>query len=283
MNPESDRNEEDRPSYADLVKPPPYPMDEALEQACAPPPQNPGHTPDNWDEPQRAGQIIESETSTDHENSAERDGQSGGTGAAGRRKGGGRAEKGSAQGNSDGASGLVVERPPGSHESQELPQSVAESLSTLRPWQTRYVLSLIRLGGIQTLACQDCGVSIFNIRKYVSESPDFAHACAVAVEHSNQMVEAALYRGATIGDQKPVWHQGVLVGYERKRSHKDAELLLKLRGKLAQGSVVAEQIQRRQNEIPVAQAAELIGDIVSALTSGHRGRPEPEPIDAEEV
>jgi len=87
-------------------------------------------------------------------------------------------------------------------------------------------------GGNMSLTCIRIKVSRLSVEKFQKTNPEFAQACAEAVAHSNHLVEAAVYRGATVGDLKAVYQGGLLVGYQRVRNVKDAELALKLRGEL---------------------------------------------------
>lgn len=276
MNPDSDRNQEDRPSYSDLIKPPPYPLDEALEQAYAPePPPLPPHTPDNWEQAQGHGQPQPPSTAQEHAT-----GQQGtsavtvtGTSAAAGRAGAA-------------VQLLATGQTPDQRGSRamEVPESVTDSLQGLPRWQVYFVLALMRLGGIMSMASAECSVSVKSVEKAIAASPRFAEACHYATMHATDVAEAAIYRAATIGNLAPVWHQGILVGYKRVQSMKAAELLMQMRGRLAQSGRATELVygaNGKMNVYPAAEVGSLVGSILSALCSGHRGRPQI--MDAEEV
>lgn len=140
------------------------------------------------------------------------------------------------------ASGSVIEEATLSsehvpaHASQGLrdlpPDTVEARLASLAPWQAGYVLALMETGGVMGMACVKRRVSRQSVEKSMKADPEFAAACAEAVAHSTDLVEAAVIRGATIGDLAPVYQGGRLVGYKRVRNTKDAELALTIRGRM---------------------------------------------------
>lgn len=121
------------------------------------------------------------------------------------------------------------------------------------------------------------------MERALKKSAAFASACAAAVAHSTDLVLAACYRGATIGDLEPIWQGQVLVGYKRRRSTKDAEIVLRVRGILQSTGRASERVTGVPNvaTVPVEQVGSIVGNVLRALTAGHRGRPAP--VDAEEV
>lgn len=132
-----------------------------------------------------------------------------------------------------------------------VPQSLEQWLQCLPPWQGRYVLALMEYGGIIALACSRTKVSRDSVEKAQAQSPAFLRACHLATEHSTDLAEAATYRGATIGDLEPKFHQGVIVGYVRKRDTRAAELLFKLRGRLKEGGSSEDATKGPQSAVQV--------------------------------
>lgn len=112
------------------------------------------------------------------------------------------------------------------------PETVAQRLASLQPWKARFVLQLMECGGVMGLAATKTNVSLKSVEEHLKVDTDFAKACAEAVAHSTDLVEAAVMRGATIGDLGPVYQGGRLVGYKRTRNTKDAELALTIRGRM---------------------------------------------------
>ena len=150
------------------------------------------------------------------------------------------------------------------------PESVAERLAGLPQWQARYVLALMELGGVIGLAATRCKVSRQSVEKAMHASPDFAGACAEAVAHSTELVEAAAFRGATVGDLTPIYQGGLLVGYKRVRNVKDAELMLKIRGRLREETEV-----RHTGKVEMVQPADMpavLADTMKRLFAA-RGKP----------
>lgn len=121
-------------------------------------------------------------------------------------------------------------------QASDAPRTVMEDLADLPQWQAKYVLHLMEKGGVIALACMASNVSRRSVEDWQARSPAFARACASAVESATDLLEAAGFRGATIGDLQPVYQQGELVGTKRVRSSKDLEIMLKLRGRLKEES-----------------------------------------------
>jgi hypothetical protein len=157
------------------------------------------------------------------------------------------------------------------------PESLEERLKRLRPWQAKYVLALMELGGVQALACRRCGVSRESAEGYQAKDPEFAAACEAAVAHSTDLVEAACFRGATVGDTQPIYQGGHLVGYKRVRNTRDAELVLRLRGKIdAQGAGEKAATTMPRAELPAKVAdvmARIFGNRTAAVLDAETGKP----------
>lgn len=140
-----------------------------------------------------------------------------------------------------------------------IPQSLSDRLQVLHPWQARYVLALMELGGNMALACQRCSVSRASVNAALaSPNSEFSMACHDALDHSTDLMEAAIYRGGSIGDTQPVYQKGLIVGYKRVRNTKDAELLMRLRGRLTENGDLASRTARP------AAAASAVPEIVAA-------------------
>ena len=151
------------------------------------------------------------------------------------------------------------------------PESVAERLAGLPQWQARYVLALMECGGIEGLACGRCNISRRSVARAQYASSDFIAACAEAVEHSTDLVEAASYRGATVGDLQPIYQGGLLVGYKRVRSVKDTELILKMRGRLRD----AEQEPIRRGKVQLVTDEEMpavLAEVTARLFAARQQR-----------
>lgn len=159
------------------------------------------------------------------------------------------------------------------------PETLHARLAELPPWQAKYVLALMENGGIVGLAAARIGVSRRSVENYQAESPAFAKACAEAVEHSTDLVEAATLRGATVGDTAPVYQQGMLVGYKRVRSDKAAEIMLKIRGRLKDEQQVNLAIAGKVEHVHSA----VVTDHVRRLASGIFGQSSALEIEAEAV
>jgi hypothetical protein len=118
----------------------------------------------------------------------------------------------------------------------EPPADLDAALRHLAPWQARYALALFELGGMAALARKRCNVSTHSVSKAQIADPDFAEACMVAVNRSAELEEAAMWHGGILGNLTPHYQKGRIVGYGRVRNAKDAEALLRLRGRLTESS-----------------------------------------------
>jgi hypothetical protein len=224
------RASEDDEDYSPAEKPQPYALDDALESAYAPTPDEAAAT---WqpkrealDQSEAVGQVIEGH------NPAQ-----------------------------------AVACAPARDE--QLPDEELDAiLLKLKPWQAKYVLSLRQYGGIIRLACRVAGVSRETVEKHQESSPEFAKACADAVEDSTDLVEAASFRGATVGDLQPVYQQGQLVGYKRVRNVKDAEIMLKLRGRLKEESEITVKQTGKVEVVHSAQIAQRVASVAGKLFGG---------------
>lgn len=209
-----DPGDEGRLSLA--TRPPPYPIEEAMEEAMAPEtiviPQD--REPDPWDDTMQPGSQQLGTRSGSEPQQAQVLGTH-------------HLEPGSAP-------ARAPAREPDTEET--VPDTLAERLAPLPKWQARYVVTLYEVGGIDSLAAMRNNVSLRSVAKAQRENPDFSAACEEALKHRTDLVVAATFKGATVGDLRPKWHQGILVGYERRRDTKAAELMLKLDGKIDDGS-----------------------------------------------
>ena len=145
------------------------------------------------------------------------------------------------------------------------PESLTQRLRHLAQWQARYVLALREYGGIVALACRKVSVSRDSVSRALRESPEFAAACAEAVEDSTDLIEAAAFRGATVGDTQPIYQGGQLVGYRRVRSVKDAEIMLKIRGRLRDEMEVTNIQAGSVEVVHKHEAKALVSDVMNRL------------------
>jgi hypothetical protein len=149
------------------------------------------------------------------------------------------------------------------------PESLEERLRELQPWKASFVLKLMECGGVLPVAALRQRVSMRSVEAHLQSDPAFAKACKEAVSHSNGVLEAAIMKGATIGDLGPVYQGGELVGYKRVRSPKDAELALKLRGMMPDQNIQVTHGGRvelaRDEEIPG-----ILADVLKKMLFGSK-------------
>ncbi len=147
-----------------------------------------------------------------------------------------------------------------------VPQTLAEKLQVLPPWQARYVLALMELGGNIALACQRCSVSRASVNAALaSPNSEFAMACHDATDHSTDLMEAAIYRGGSIGDVQPVYQKGLIVGYKRVRNTTDAELLMRLRGRLTDEGPAGSAKPGTRPPVAASQVPEIVAATLATL------------------
>lgn len=153
-----------------------------------------------------------------------------------------------------------------------LPETLAIRLKMLPSrWMVTFVLALMELGGEPALAASRCHVSLRSVRRTMAECPEFADACREAEEHTTGVMRAGIYQSATVGDLKAIYRGVYLVGFERVKNIKAAEMVLKLRGYLQDGP----QQQARATEAHVADEAltGIVAAVTARLFAGQRGRP----------
>lgn len=112
------------------------------------------------------------------------------------------------------------------------PESIEENLQYLPDWQAKFVIALMENGGNIGMATTECRVSKGSVEKARLKSAGFDEACRDAIEYSTDLIEGASVRRATIGVRTPIYQGGHLVGWKRMESPKDAEIMLKVRGRL---------------------------------------------------
>lgn len=121
------------------------------------------------------------------------------------------------------------------------PVTVAERAAQLpQQWMREYIAALYEVGGVRSLARRKVGlrgssVSEWSVTRAITACPLFGEMVTEAIDAATDLVEAACIRGATIGDVQPIYQQGMHVGNKRVRNTKDAEIALKLRGRLDDG------------------------------------------------
>lgn len=126
---------------------------------------------------------------------------------------------------------------------EEQPETVADQIARLpKRWMQCYAGTLFKVGGIASLARKairpECGgISIDSVRKAAANCPEFAALIAAAQLDGQQTVDAAVYTGATVGDDVPVYQQGEYVATKKVRSDKAAELFYKKNGLMADQQV----------------------------------------------
>lgn len=91
------------------------------------------------------------------------------------------------------------------------------------------VIDILRRGGSWQLASDEADVSRKSIRKWYLEDPEFREECDDAIEGGTDRLEDEAIRRGQRGVRKAVYHQGVIVGYERVYS--DGLLTLNLKAR----------------------------------------------------
>lgn len=113
------------------------------------------------------------------------------------------------------------------HAHEEQPESTEEQIARELPgWPGRYILQCFALGGNMTLASKATSISIFRVNKLRQESETFAAWLEAARRSAGDLIEAALHVSATVGDLKPIYQGGVLVGWERRKNVQAATAVL---------------------------------------------------------
>lgn len=164
-----------------------------------------------------------------------------------------------------------------------VPETLHQRLEVLpKKWMARFVLGMYENGGEIAVVCKKENCSLHSIRKAMAAFPHFAEAMQEAVSASTGYMKGSLYLSATMGDLKAIYRGPYLVGYERVKSTKAAELLLRCRGEL--GNEQASQGDQRGApmvpQISDEQVPAIVSAVVERLFSGRKGRPV---IDAETV
>lgn len=93
-------------------------------------------------------------------------------------------------------------------------------------WMLVYVVSLATTG-VPSFAEQKSGVHRGLVGHWKAKEPLFAEACIEAMEAANDLLEGALRVSAVVGDPEPIYQQGKLVGWRRRKDSKAADILLR--------------------------------------------------------
>lgn len=93
------------------------------------------------------------------------------------------------------------------------------------------VLDILRRGGSWQLASDEAEVSRKSLKKWYDEDAEFREECDDAIEGGTDRLEDEAVRRGQRGYRKAVYHQGVVVGYERVYSDTLLTLNLKARRK----------------------------------------------------
>lgn len=99
-----------------------------------------------------------------------------------------------------------------------------------RPWKPLF-LAALREVPVVAYAADKAGVDRSTAYKARDGDEEFAAAWEDAMEAGVDRAEQEAFRRATDGFDRPVWHQGQLVGYERVHSDSLLSLILKGRRK----------------------------------------------------
>lgn len=94
------------------------------------------------------------------------------------------------------------------------------------PWQWTYLSTLRRSQGIVSVACRIMNISPHTVRKYAANDTSFAEALQEVQDAALDRIEGGLTVSATVGDERPIYQGGVLVGWERRKSERAATVLL---------------------------------------------------------
>lgn len=95
-----------------------------------------------------------------------------------------------------------------------------------KQWQHRFISVLPMLAGYPGIAAQHVGISPDVVARARAKCPVFDRACQSIKDEAVDRIEAALVVSATVGDRRPIYQGGELVGHERRKSAQAAALLL---------------------------------------------------------
>lgn len=155
-----------------------------------------------------------------------------------------------------------------------MPQTLADRLAPLPRWQRHFVVALMECGGSIGVACNSANVSMQSVSKYRLESAEFDLACAEAIDYANDLMEAAGFRGATVGNLSPIFQGGVLVGHKRVRSPKDLETMLKVRGRLKdEPKQLGPSHTMRVEIVSAAEVPQRVADTMKRLYAARGKQP----------
>ncbi len=122
------------------------------------------------------------------------------------------------------------------HEPEELLSERVASLPAL--WMRRYVTALFELRGSpfqarKRVAQQGGAISAGSVDRAAAKNPTFAALIEEAIRNRDEELVDCVWKGGALGDEHPVFQQGVQVGTRTLRSPKDAELYMKYRGMIS--------------------------------------------------
>jgi len=96
------------------------------------------------------------------------------------------------------------------------------------PWKESFLLALKESGNV-TVAAKVANVARKNAYDLRNMDPEFASAWDDAIDHADDMLEAAARQRAVVGTLEPVFYKGQTVGYVTKYS--DQLLITMLKGR----------------------------------------------------
>lgn len=131
-------------------------------------------------------------------------------------------------------------------------------------WMQRYIREMLACGLPAEARSRAGGISPSIVAKALAEHPSMAALHAQSIADRHERVDAAVYRGATEGDDVPVVSQGEVVTTVKKRCVKSGELYYKRHGLMA-----ADQVNVTHNGrvelVDESQMAEMLRDVALLL------------------
>jgi hypothetical protein len=98
---------------------------------------------------------------------------------------------------------------------QKLKASAPRDARYALAWRPRY-LAVLSLTRSNIFACRAAKISMMTPHRHRQNDPEFAHQCEMAEEHAIELLHDVTMKSAIEGELKPVYWQGIRVGYIRE-------------------------------------------------------------------
>lgn len=131
-------------------------------------------------------------------------------------------------------------------------------------WMQRYIREMMACGLPSEARSRAGGLSVTVVAKALAEHPSMAALHAQAIADRHERVDAAVYRGATEGDDVPVVSQGEVISTVKKRCVKSGELYYKRHGLMAADQVNVTHASRVEIA-DESQMADMLRDVALLL------------------